>query len=151
GATHALAGLGYDVLRNQNTSLTLRGEPFTVVGIDDLLTRSADVPRAFRGAHEGSRLVLAHIPRTAELLRHHRASLCLSGHTHGGHVNVPLLTPALMKAARERYLAGHFELQKTQLYVSRGIGGAVVPIRFNAPPEVTLITLRSAHPESRAA
>ncbi len=151
GATAALKSLGYEVLRNQNTTLQLRGEDFTIVGIDDLVTRSADVPRSFRGAKEGSRIVLAHVPRTADMLRHHRASLCLSGHTHGGHVNVPLLTPAVMKMAREQYLAGHFELQKTQLYVSRGIGGAVVPVRFNAPPEVTLVTLRSLHPDSKAA
>lgn len=151
GATDALRGLGYEVLRNENTSVQLRGEPFTVVGIDDLVTGSADVSRAFRGAGNGSRLVLAHVPRTAEQLVEHRASLCLAGHTHGGHVNVPILTPAVMKMAREQYLAGHFELQKTQLYVSRGIGGAVVPVRFNAPPEVTLVTLRSVHPDLRAA
>lgn len=152
GATATLRGLGYGVLRNQSTTLSLRGEPFTVVGLDDLVTGNADVPRAFEGAGEGSRLVLAHAPRTAEYLVHYRASLCLAGHTHGGHVNVPGLTQVIMRGLRERYLAGRFHVRKTQLYVSRGIGGAVMPFRVNARPEVTLLTLRSAHPEmSRAA
>jgi predicted MPP superfamily phosphohydrolase len=151
GATRALRALGYEVLRNQNTSLLLRGEPLAIVGIDDLVTRSADITRAFRGAGDGSRLVLAHVPRTAEYLLHQRASLCLAGHTHGGHVNIPGLTPAIMRSMREHYLAGRFHVQRTQLYVSRGLGGAVMPFRLNAPPEVTLITLRSAHPDLREA
>ncbi|HEY3451663.1 MAG TPA: metallophosphoesterase [Myxococcales bacterium] len=148
GAVQALEGLGYDVLRNQHTTLTLRGAPLTVIGLDDLVTRNTDVPRAFRGApHEGSRLVLAHVPRSAEYLVQYRASLCLAGHTHGGHVNIPGLTRAIMRGLREHYIAGRFHLERTQLYVSRGIGGAVMPFRLNAPPEVTLITLRSAHPD----
>lgn len=152
GAARALRSLGYAVLVNQNMRLSLRGEPFTVIGIDDLVTRNADVPRAFHGAREGSRVVLAHVPRTAEYLSHYRASLCLAGHTHGGHVNIPGLTPAIMRRLREHYIAGRFHLPHTQLYVSRGIGGAVMPFRVNAPPEVTFITLRSAHPDlSRAA
>jgi predicted MPP superfamily phosphohydrolase len=152
GAARALRSLGYIVLSNQNTTLALRGEPFTVVGIDDLLTRHADVARSFHGARkDGSRLVLAHVPRTAERLIHHRATLCLAGHTHGGHLNIPGLTSAIMRGMSEHYLSGRFHLSLTQLYVSRGIGGAVVPIRVNAPPEVTLITLRSSHPDLKKA
>jgi predicted MPP superfamily phosphohydrolase len=151
GATQALRALHYTVLRNQNTTLMLKGLPFTVIGIDDLLTGNADIPRAFHGAHDGSRLVLAHVPRTAEYLRHYRASLCLAGHTHGGHVNIPGLTPAIMRSMRERYISGRFHVERTQLYVSRGLGGAVMPFRVNAPPEVTLLTLRSAHPDMRRA
>src|SRR5919206_3999567 len=41
GASRTLAGHGYAVLRNQNTTLTLRAAPFTIVGIDDLLTGHA--------------------------------------------------------------------------------------------------------------
>jgi len=152
GAARVLTELGYLVLRNQHTALTLRGEPFTVVGIDDLVTGNTDVARAFRGTGEGSRLVLAHVPRTVEQLAGFRASLCLAGHTHGGHVNIPGLTRAIMRRVREHYIAGSFQVKATQLYVSRGIGGAVMPFRVNAPPEVTLITLRSSHPDvSRAA
>ncbi len=151
GAALALRSLGYEVLSNDNTRLTLRGLPLTIIGIDDLVTRNANIPRSFHGAGHGSRLVLAHVPRTAEYLVHYRASLCLSGHTHGGHVNIPGITPAIMRSLREHYISGRFHVQRTQLYVSRGIGGAVMPFRVNAPPEVTLITLRSSHPDKRRA
>lgn len=144
GAARELGRLGCDVLRNQHTRLTLRGVPFTVVGVDDLHTGNADPARALRGAPTGSRLVLAHGPRTADLLRDAPSPLLmLSGHTHGGQVNVPLLTPYLVRAlAQEPYLRGRFALGPVQLYVNRGIGNSALRIRLNADPEVTLATLR---------
>ncbi|HZZ83167.1 MAG TPA: metallophosphoesterase [Anaeromyxobacteraceae bacterium] len=139
GAVTALERLGYGVLRNENTTLTLRGAPFTVVGIDDLSTHHAEPARAVRGAAPGSRLYLAHVPVTARMLQCERHPLLvLSGHTHGGQLNFPpfsMLQP---------YNSGLYRLGDVQLYVSRGLGNSWFPLRVNAPPEVTLLTLRAA-------
>ncbi len=144
GAAAALEALGYGVLENENTTLSLRGAPFTVVGIDDLWTRSADPPRAMKGAAAGSRLYLAHVPRTAELLAiWGKPMLVLSGHTHGGQVNVPVLMPAIRWLAREPYVEGLYRVERVQLYVNRGVGNVGLALRFNASPEVSLLTLRS--------
>jgi predicted MPP superfamily phosphohydrolase len=144
GAGAVLEHLGYDVLENENTTLRLRGAPFTVVGIDDLWTRSADPPRAMKGAASGSRLYLAHVPRTAEILKNWgKPMLVLSGHTHGGQINVPLLMPALRWIGREPYNEGLYEVGHVQLYVNRGVGNVAISIRLNAPPEVALLTLRA--------
>jgi predicted MPP superfamily phosphohydrolase len=147
GAARALAAHGYAVLRNQNTSLTLRGAPFTVVGIDDLMSGQARVADALRGARrDGSRLVLAHGPKTADQLqRAGERILCLSGHTHGGQIRIPLLTPLMLRTiAHEPYDRGLFRLGPVQLYVNRGVGSSVMRLRVNSPPEVTLATLRRA-------
>ncbi|HTP50008.1 MAG TPA: metallophosphoesterase [Anaeromyxobacteraceae bacterium] len=147
GAGAALEHLGYGVLENENTTLTLRGAPFTVVGIDDLCSRSADPLHAVAGAARGSRLYLAHVPRTAEMLQpFDEPLLVLSGHTHGGQVNIPLLMPALRWLAHEPYQAGLYHLGQVQLYVNRGVGNVGLPLRVNAPPEVALLTLRSLPP-----
>ena len=115
-----------------------------MVGIDDLWTRSADPVRAMKGAPRGSRLHLAHVPRTAEHLAiWERPMLLLSGHTHGGQVNVPLLMPALRWLAREPYVDGLYDVGKVQLYVTRGVGNVGLGLRLNAPPEVSLLTLRA--------
>ncbi len=144
GAGAALEHHGYGFLENQNTTLMLRGAPFTVIGIDDLRTYSADPPKAMKGASAGSRLYLAHVPRTADLLANWgKPMLLLSGHTHGGQVNVPILMPALRWMAREPYSQGLYEVGKVQLYVNRGVGNVGVALRLNAPPEVSLLTLRS--------
>ena len=147
GAARALGAHGYAVLRNQHTTLTLRGAPFTVVGIDDLMSGQARVTEAFHGApRAGSRLALAHGPKTADQLR--RAGdpiLCLSGHTHGGQIRIPLLTPFMLRTiAHEPYDRGLFQLGPVQLYVNRGVGNSFMRLRVNSAPEVTLATLRRA-------
>ncbi len=149
GATAALRDHGYEVLENGWTSVRLRGAPLRIVGVGDRHTHREDVSRATRGLPPGAApLVLAHGPRTADALRSlGRPLLCLSGHTHGGQINVPILTPLLLAAlVREPYVRGRYQLDRVQLYVNRGVGMSGIRVRINAPPEVTLATLRRAEP-----
>ena len=134
GAGKSLEWLGYGFLENENTTISLRHAPFTVIGIDDLWTYSADPVRAMKGAPGGSRLYLAHVPRTADLLANWgKPMLVLSGHTHGGQVNVPLLTPALRWIAHEPYIDGLYEVGKVQLYVNRGVGNVGLGLGSTPP------------------
>lgn len=144
GVADSLRTLGYEVLENQWTTVTLRGAPLPVVGVGDRLTGHEDVAAATRGLGPAAALVLAHGPRTADRLRAlGRPLLCLSGHTHGGQINVPILTPLLIRGlVGETYLRGRFELGDVTLYVNRGVGSSAFRFRVNAPPEVTLATLR---------
>jgi predicted MPP superfamily phosphohydrolase len=149
GATAALRGHGYEVLENAWTTLRLRGAPFTIVGVGDHRTGRDDVRRAVKGLTGPTPLVLAHGPRTAQKLeRLDRPSLCLSGHTHGGQINIPIFTPLLLAAlVREPFLRGRYALDGgVQLYVNRGIGMSGIRVRVNSPPEVTLATLERAEP-----
>lgn len=149
GATAALRSHGYEVLENAWTTLRLRGVPFTVVGVGDHLTRREDVLGAVRGlpSSASAPLVLAHGPRTADKLAAlERPALCLSGHTHGGQVNLPIVTPLLLASIREPYVRGLYRLGPVQLYVNRGIGMSGIPVRVNSPPEVTLAVLRRVEP-----
>ena len=148
GAADALRGHGYEVLENAWTRVRLRGVPFTIVGVGDHHTRRDDVAAAVRGLPAGvAPLVLAHGPRTADRLRAlGRPLVCLSGHTHGGQINLPVLTPLLLASLREPYARGRFQLGEVQLYVNRGIGMSGLRVRINSPAEVTLATLRRAEP-----
>jgi uncharacterized protein len=64
----------------------------------------------------------------------------LSGHTHGGQV----VLPGVGALARRRFqvLSGLGYRGDTSIFVSRGIGTVYVPVRFNCPPEVALVTLK---------
>ncbi len=147
GMAAALRSLGYEVLGNAWTRIRLRGAPLTMVGVGDGMTGREDVARAVDGlAGTGAPVVLAHGPRTADRLRRlGRPLLCLSGHTHGGQISLPLLTPMVFsRVAGEHYVRGRYRLDGVQLYVNRGIGNSGVRVRINSPPEVTLVTLRAA-------
>ena len=61
-------------------------------------------------------------------------------------MNLPLLTPLLLRTIREPYARGFFRVGDVQLYVNRGVGMSGVPFRLNSPAEVTLATLRRWEP-----
>jgi predicted MPP superfamily phosphohydrolase len=144
GTARVLRAHGYEVLENAWTRLRLRGAPLSVVGVGDHHTGRADVPAAFRGLPAGtSPVVLAHGPKTADRLRAlGRPLLQLSGHTHGGQINLPVVTPLLLASLREPYARGRYRVGEVRLYVNRGIGTTAVGLRIRAAPEVTLATLR---------
>lgn len=136
-----------DVLRNQNTTLHIRGAPFTVFGMDDSTTRSDDAVQTFKGGPtRGSRLVLTHTPTGIRKLPPFSDLFCLSGHTHGGQMHIAGLTEAIFKRFGQPYLRGHYEVNGNQLYVNRGLGfgrGGRHP-RVDSEPELALFVLRKA-------
>ena len=78
-------------------------------------------------------------------------ALTVSGHLHGGQVNVPLLRRAVLPTRfGERYLAGHVVERGRHLYVSAGVGTAGLPLRLRRPPEVPVLRLESGRRDSIA-
>lgn len=148
GAAQLRKGLeraGITVLQNEHTVTRVRGAALAVLGVDDGQTGNDDVERTFQGApSHGTRLVLAHAPPTADKLPAWADLVCLAGHTHGGQIVVPRLTPGLFRRVGQPYLRGVYRVRGNQLYVNRGLGfGRGSPLlRVGSDPELALITLR---------
>ncbi len=70
--------------------------------------------------------------------------LMLSGHSHGGQVRLPFVGPLILPPGGRKYVQGHYQFGRTQLYVNRGIGTVDVPFRLDCPSEITQITLTRA-------
>lgn len=88
------------------------------------------------------RVILAHHPKSFHDGREFPIDLMLSGHFHGGQLSLGrigqfALTPIL---PFEFYHQGHYDHEGRQLYVNAGCGGWL-PVRFQCPPEITLVTL----------
>jgi len=143
----ALAASGYDVLRNQHLTIEVAGAPLHLVGIDDPVTRKDDIAAAFAGLPAGgTRVALCHCPEAAPELAARGAHLVLSGHTHGGQINVRGITDRIFRSAGKRYFeAGLYRVDRSWLYVSAGVGFSGVRVRAGrgTRAEVALITLRS--------
>lgn len=141
-----LEGQGYTVLQNASSVVTLRGAAATVIGVDDEQVGRADVAKAFTGiAAEGTRVVLAHQPKTADQLPEDSGLVCFSGHTHGGQIVLPRVTEAIARGVGQRYLKGLYRVRGNWLFVSGGIGyGSGGPaLRLHNPPEIAFVTLRA--------
>jgi uncharacterized protein len=135
----ALAQRGFTVLRDQRTSVTIRGEALDIAGIRFWTRRPSDIARVLRGTGE-TVLLLAHDPRRLIEAAAFDVGAVLSGHTHGGQIVLPGIGAL---AARKFPLAsGVATKNNTSIFVSRGIGTVYVPVRINCPPEVAVVTLR---------
>jgi hypothetical protein len=67
------------------------------------------------------------------------AQLTMSGHTHGGQVELFGLRPSRITYGKD---FGMYEENGRSLFVTKGLGG-VIPMRFGVPGEVVLMTLHS--------
>ncbi|CAM5507820.1 MULTISPECIES: metallophosphoesterase [Streptomyces] len=140
-----LTGFGVRTLRNTRTLITHRGGALDLAGVTDIEgERAHDAPDYGKALADRDRshpiILLAHQPVQVHEAARHGVDLQLSGHTHGGgffpgNLLVPLTQPVT---------AGLATFGTTQLYVSRGVGASLPPIRVGAPPDITVIELRSA-------
>lgn len=133
---------GIRVLINEGFRFEMNGASFWLAGVDDTMVGLEDLPLALAGSSENEmKLLLAHNP--AILRRAWRADvdLVLSGHTHGGQISWRS-EQSRNGRPRRRLLRGLVRRGNTQIYISRGLGTVVLPIRYGSPPEVSLLELR---------
>ncbi len=148
GVQTVLESRGLQVLRNAYTSIDLHGDRLWIGGLADAYFDAPDFTRAIPRQRMGAPvLLLGHEPDIAPAVYNYSpVDLLLAGHTHGGQIRLPLLTPFFLPDMGQRYIHGRFNLNGMQLYVNRGIGTVHVPVRFRCPPEITLLMLQPGTP-----
>lgn len=133
---------GITMLVNQGMRFELNGSAFWLAGVDDTMVGLEDISLALAGSREDEmKLLLAHNPIVLRRAARADVDLVLSGHTHGGQVALRS-EPSTSGGPRRRFLKGLGRLGNTQIYVNRGLGTVVLPIRYGCPPEVSLLELR---------
>ena len=133
------------VLENQAQAVPARGTTLHVAGLADVSSRMADVYAALRDIPAGDPvLLLSHNPDVFPQVPP-RVSLTVSGHTHGGQVDFPLIRRVMIPSQfGDRYARGHIVEDGRHLYVTSGIGTSRWPIRLRRPPEIVVLELRAA-------
>jgi predicted MPP superfamily phosphohydrolase len=141
----ALETAGIEPLINSAVTFDRSGASLALIGLEDLQARDGRAPDfSLLEKHPTSfRICLCHQPQGWRQAAAAGAHLTLSGHTHGGQI---ALTGRNLNVARfsTRYIAGPYRREEAFLYVSRGVGVGAVPVRVGAPPEIDLLTLRTA-------
>jgi uncharacterized protein len=138
----ALQGRGIRVLRNETVKVIRGGHAVQLTGLEDLWSRVCDIERAYEGSGDNEpRLVLAHNPCTIDHLGPRRCDLMLSGHTHGGQINLPRFGRVTLGRNGKRFAAGMYKVDDRFLYVNKGVGFGF-RLRYNVRPEVAVLTLQ---------
>jgi predicted MPP superfamily phosphohydrolase len=132
---------GVRVLRNDRVEI----DGLDLAGVNDVTGRfygdPPDFDRALGGRDPAKPVVLlAHQPVQAPEAARRGVDLQLSGHTHGGQIWPFTLAVRL----QQPIVAGLGRVGGTAVYVTRGAGFWGPPVRVGAPPDITLVELRSA-------
>ncbi len=139
-----------EVLTNVNTAIYIAGRFIYICGLGDTTTRHHDLVAALKGTRQrDARVLLSHNPNIIKEASHAEIDLVLSGHTHGGQFHLPVVgAPIAFNRHGKKYTRGLAQMKQTQIYVNRGLGTIFLPIRYQCPPEISLLTLaRAVEPE----
>jgi len=134
---------GINMLVNEGFRFEARDASFWLCGVDDHMVGKTDLTAALKGSFpDEMKLLLAHNPIIFRQAARYGVDLTLSGHTHGGQVKVR--DPEKRLLPRRKLSSGLHRRKDSQIYITRGIGTVVLPIRYQCPPEISLLELRAS-------
>jgi predicted MPP superfamily phosphohydrolase len=142
-----LKQVGIPMLVDSYVAIERGYERIWICGADDA-SRNPDLRSALPPEPRAPIILMAHEPDYVDVFAKDPnfglVDLVLSGHTHGGQVRLPVAGPLILPSLGRKYVEGHFQIGRTQLYVNRGIGTVGLPMRFDCPAEITHFTLTRA-------
>jgi uncharacterized protein len=145
--------IGFDLLLNENRSITKDGSSIAMIGVEDWgyrFKKAGDLAKASQGIpNERFKVLLTHDPSHWEYQVKHDPNhyhLTLAGHTHGLQFGIEI--PGVFKWSPVQYIykqwAGLYEAAGRFIYVNRGFGFHAYPGRVGIWPEITVIELKKA-------
>lgn len=129
--------------RHRAIPVNRAGQRLWLVGAGDLWEDHRALDTLLAAVPEDEcRIVLAHNPDSADTEYESRVDLMISGHTHGGQVRFPFMGAPVVPVQNKTYTSGLKRSPRgTQVFISRGIGWTVYPVRFNCYPEIAVLEL----------
>lgn len=132
----------FRILHNETVQISINGTVLNLTGLGDHMAGKCDPASAFKSydaAYQG--IVLSHNSDSIYGLQEYPGELVLSGHTHGGQINIPYLRERFMLTENMHLRKGLHHIGKKLLHISKGLGSGL-SFRWFAMPEITLLTLK---------
>jgi predicted MPP superfamily phosphohydrolase len=152
-----LRAVGYGVLDNEIYTINVDGKSIRILGLRDQLhignwKSYTDGLKQVIAKDNGSGPIVAleHSPDVLPIISGDLSispdlKLLLTAHTHGGQVWLPLIgTPIVPSSYGQKYSYGHIQENGVDMFVTSGVGTSILPFRFMVPPEIAVLTIRSA-------
>ncbi|MFL6417517.1 MAG: metallophosphoesterase [Bryobacteraceae bacterium] len=142
----ALSDIGLRMLINDSVEIRRGNESIWIVGIDDPFDyKCDDLPGSLANVPaQEFKVLLSHTPELYQQASELGIDLYLCGHTHAGQIRLPVVGALRNNAScPKEYAYGPWRHGSMQAYTSAGVGCSALPIRYNCPPEVTVIELRN--------
>lgn len=142
-----MSSCGFELLDDE--SVLLEDYGIKLIGYDDYLMGWTD-PSLYKIKKEFYNVIIAHEPVVSQLIESKSENFLLTGHTHGGQVNIPFFTSELLPEGSAQFIKGLYTQQEIgttvslTMYTSSGIGMTRYPFRFQNIPEIVKINLQGA-------
>lgn len=144
----ALTQEGIPLLQEENHTITVDSATnISITGITEVYSKQAD-PRdvdSLTSTSTGTLKIHASHQIDDFLIskaQQNSYNLMLAGHTHGGQIHVPFMGMSFSASEREtEYIKGLYWDKDLPINVNNGLGFTLAPIRYGAPPNVSIITL----------
>lgn len=133
----------FKLLHNETIQLSIRQQVFNLTGLGEYSLGKCDAEKAFKNYRQNyPGIVLAHHPDSIKILKNFPGNLILSGHTHGGQINLPWFWKKFTLMENMSLIKGLVYLLNKKIYINRGLG-SVMHFRWFSLPEVLLIQMES--------
>lgn len=138
---------GFRILKNENWYVTLEnGKRILFTGLDDSLLGNPYMPDSTKIYEADYEILLTHEPDAILEFMGYNYDITLSGHSHGGQINIPLLPSINEKAVAAtalstKYSGGMYTFEgsgQQKLYVNTGIGTTHISARLGVVPEIAV-------------
>ncbi|WP_242215522.1 metallophosphoesterase [Bacillus cereus group sp. BfR-BA-01383] len=139
---------GFSVLVNEVQKIKVEnGKYITISGLDDFLLGKPQIDSTLKNLKQQDfNMLLVHEPDVVAEVDRYPVDFQMSGHSHGGQVQIPFVGPLITTKLAEKYVEGMYELEgkgkPLYLYVNRGIGTTRMPVRFWSVPELAVFVLK---------
>ncbi len=134
-----------ELLINEHRTISINNRDISIIGIDDFVGGQADFKKATEQLTEtDTNIVLSHCPAYRDIIKAQKGDvpidLILSGHTHGGQITFLGFAPFKPQGSG-KYIKGWYKEADPKMYVSKGIGTSILPIRFGARAEMVILKI----------
>lgn len=130
------------LLHNETKKIPVKGSFLNVCGLGEYMLGKCLPEEAYKNYDpEYPGIILVHNPDGIKKILGRPGDLILSGHTHGGQVNLPWMWKKFTLLEDRSLYKGLYKREGKWIYVNRGVGG-VMKFRWFSPPELLLATLK---------
>lgn len=154
--SHRLLSCGVQILDDNKVKLIKGKAKIEMLGLSDpdfLTSDYMDGTNSFKLKEQlmrlsddsGFQILLSHRPELIDLYANENIDLIFSGHAHGGQISIPFIGGLVSpdQGLFPKYTSGAYTQNQSTLFVSRGLGNSVIPVRIFNRPEIVAVTLQS--------
>lgn len=141
----SIRNAGAVLLDNEKISIDADNDSIALIGLDDNNLNDATLRSIIKKCDKNQlTVVLAHEPQYIDKYCDAGADLVLTGHAHGGQMVLPFIGPLIApdQGFFPKYTAGQYQRDDTTMFVSRGLGNSVIPVRLFNYPEIICIEIQ---------